>query len=200
MELTLFVVEENERLYPSKKVAKEEKKSVITNAAAMDSKAEMSGPSKPADAPNIGQQSGTRTGPLIHLKIFCNTPEVFDQTVMIRITSDSYIGEVLDIICKKKHLDSSRHSLRLRGTTIVVPLDRTVQELGGRGELELTIRGPFDPISDKSGSPSLSNPTSTSSVRSKHQCLKKSNQSEQILRSSELRSKVTRRRLCYHRV
>ncbi|KAF3938209.1 hypothetical protein ABW19_dt0203600 [Dactylella cylindrospora] len=156
--------EENERLFPSPKVAKEAKKAVaqapVTDLPQV--KSEPSTQSKPADAPNIVSQSGIRTGSLQHLKIFCNTPDVHDQTVVIKITSDTYIGEVLDIICKKKHLDSSRHSLRIHGTTTIVPLDRIVQDLQGRSELELVIRGAFDPISDRNGSPSVSNPQASS--------------------------------------
>ncbi|KAF3924915.1 hypothetical protein ABW21_db0207551 [Orbilia brochopaga] len=108
------------------------------------------------------QSQCTRTGASTHLKIFCNTPDVHDQSVVIRITSDTYIGEVLDIICKKKHLDSTRHILRILGTTIIVPLDRLVKHLEGREELELVIRGPFDPILDRNGSPNMSNQQSSS--------------------------------------
>jgi hypothetical protein len=158
------IVEENERLFPSAKIAKPQpataKATTAVTPEAPQPKTESAAQAKPADAPAIVNQSGMRTGALQHLKIFCNTPEVHDQTVVIKITSDTYIAEVLDIICKKKHLDSSRHSLRLHGTSTIVPLDRIVQELQGRSELELVVRGAFDPISDRNGSSPLSNPPS----------------------------------------
>ncbi|KAJ6263238.1 hypothetical protein Dda_1799 [Drechslerella dactyloides] len=117
--------EENERLFPSAKVVEEPKKpaSPAPTSSPQPFRIDPT-PVKPADAPIIINQSGTRTGASTHLKIFCNTPEVHDQSVVIRITSDTYIGEVLDIICKKKHLDSTRHILRILGTSIIVPLDR----------------------------------------------------------------------------
>ncbi|KAK6341247.1 hypothetical protein TWF696_008333 [Orbilia brochopaga] len=150
--------EENERLFPSAKAVEEPKRpaSPAPTNSPQPVKNEQT-PTKPADAPIIINQSGTRTGASTHLKIFCNTPDVHDQSVVIRITSDTYIGEVLDIICKKKHLDSSRHILRILGTTIIVPLDRLVKHLEGREELELVIRGPFDQILDKNESPNMSN-------------------------------------------
>ncbi|EWC47024.1 hypothetical protein DRE_03786 [Drechslerella stenobrocha 248] len=153
--------EENERLFPSAKIIQEPKQPAPppepTSNPQPVAKNEQPSAAKPADAPIIISQSGTRTGASTHLKIFCNTPDVHDQSVVIRITSDTYIGEVLDIICKKKHLDSARHILRILGTSIIVPLDRLVKDLEGREELELVIRGPFDPILDRNGSPNMSN-------------------------------------------
>lgn len=159
--------EENERLFPSPKVEpKVEPKKPTTpggtgppsgpNSSPVPAKATQT-PTKPADAPLVINQSGTRQGALSHLKIFCNTPEVHDQSVVLRITSDTYIGEVLDSICKKKNIDPTRHILRVLGTTTVVPLDRMVKDLDGRGELELVVRGPFDPITDKNASPGVVN-------------------------------------------
>ncbi|KAK6501630.1 hypothetical protein TWF481_009465 [Arthrobotrys musiformis] len=170
--------EENERLFPSPKVEKkaEVKKpgtpggggaaapAAVTTAAPpsgptsspIPAKATQT-PTKPADAPVIINQSGIRQGAASHLRVHFNTPDVRDQSVVIRITSDTYIGEVLGIVCKKKSVDPARHILKLHGTQTVVPLDRTVKDLEGRGELELVIRGPFDPITDKNGSPGVVN-------------------------------------------
>ncbi|KAK6543848.1 hypothetical protein TWF694_000575 [Orbilia ellipsospora] len=155
--------EENERQFPSAKAVQEPKKPVAAavpaNAPAQPqqpSKLEQT-PTKPADAPAISNQSVTKTGATVHLKIFCNTPEVHDQSVVVKITSDTYIGEVMDIICKKKNLDSTRLLFRLLGTATIIPLDRTVKDLEGRGELELAVRGIFDPIVDRNGSPGMTN-------------------------------------------
>ncbi|KAF3915281.1 hypothetical protein AA313_de0201204 [Arthrobotrys entomopaga] len=159
-----FPLEENERQFPSAKAVQEPKKAA-TPAAPTNAQAQAQqqppkleqAPAKPADAPAIINQSVTKTGATVHLKIFCNTPEVHDQSVVVKITSDTYIGEVMDIICKKKNLDPTRLLFRLLGTSTVIPLDRTVKDLEGRGELELAVRGIFDPVVDRNGSPGVSN-------------------------------------------
>ncbi|EPS38188.1 hypothetical protein H072_7958 [Dactylellina haptotyla CBS 200.50] len=155
--------EENERLFPSAKPVQEPKKAAAPAPTTITPQQQPTKPdqtpTKRADAPVIFNQSGIKVGASVHLKIHCNTPEVHDQSVVIKITSDTYIGEVMDIICKKKNLDPTRLLFRLLGTSLIIPLDRTAKDLEGRGDLELAVRGPFDPIVDRNGSPGMANPS-----------------------------------------
>src|SRR5579859_1298709 len=43
------------------------------------------------------------------------------QSTMLEATTDNYLSEVLDQICKKLHLEKALYSLRLPGTSIMVP-------------------------------------------------------------------------------
>lgn len=118
-------------------------------------------PIKPADSPAPSVHSSARTGALQTIKIHVCTPEVSDQSVTVKVTSDTYNAEVLDMICKKKNLERSHHVLKIPGTNVVIPLDRTVASLQGRKELELVVRKFTDVIGDRPGSPSMkSNPNS----------------------------------------
>ena len=114
-----------------------------------------------ADAPFTTSTSSARTGAPQTLKIYVNTPEVFDQSVTVRVTSDTYNAEVLDIICRKKHLDRSRHTLRIPKTNTIVPLDRTVESLQGRAELECVVKRFIDFVGERPNSPSTAAAPST---------------------------------------
>lgn len=74
------------------------------------------------------------------------------------VTTDTYIAEVLEQVCKKKHLDKSKFILRVTGAAhVVAPLDRTVASLGERAELDLVRRrflGSSEGLGDRPGSPS----------------------------------------------
>lgn len=102
--------------------------------------------------------SAHRTGPSKIIRIHLGTIEKFAQSMSVCVTTDTYISEVLDQVCKKRSLDKSRFMLRLYGhPTVVAPLDRTVASLGDRAELELVRRrfiGASEGIGDRPGSPS----------------------------------------------
>ncbi|KAL7268156.1 Component of a membrane-bound complex containing the Tor2p kinase [Rhizina undulata] len=85
--------------------------------------------------------STPRTGPSKILRIHLSMIDEFSQSVSVCVTSDTYIAEVLDQVCKKKHLDKTKYILRLNNPPgMIVPLDRTVASLGDRDQLDLVKR------------------------------------------------------------
>lgn len=81
------------------------------------------------------------------------------QLVTVDVTTGTYLAEVLDIVCKKRQLDKANHVLKLTGSGTVVLLDRTVDSIGNRTELDLFRRrfatdGPLT----MSGSPTSTSP------------------------------------------
>ncbi|KAI5820601.1 stress-activated map kinase interacting protein 1-domain-containing protein [Pyronema omphalodes] len=92
-------------------------------------------------AASAASTSTPRTGPSKILRIHTSTVDDFAQSISICVTTDTYIAEVLDQVCKKKHLDKSKYLLRVTGVSnVVAPLDRTVASLGERAELDLVRR------------------------------------------------------------
>lgn len=81
------------------------------------------------------------------------------QTITLNVTTDTYIGEVFDQICKKLNMDKGSFVLKVSGTSTIAPSDRTVEALGGHHTLDLARRR-F--VADKaygiSGSPGSSSP------------------------------------------
>jgi target of rapamycin complex 2 subunit MAPKAP1 len=78
---------------------------------------------------------------------------------MLEVTSDNYLSEVLDQICKKLHLDKGMYVLRLPGTSIMVPPSRRVESLQGRTELELIKKNALEAMS--AGGSIVGTPNST---------------------------------------
>ena len=94
-----------------------------------------------ADKPNLAAAHSTpRMGPSKLLKIHFTSLEAYTQTNTIEVTTDTYIAEVLDNVCKRWNLDKAHHFLRVTGTTTVAPLDRTVESIGARTDLDLVRR------------------------------------------------------------
>lgn len=118
-----------------------------------------------ADAPTIGTaltQPATRGGTkkILTINIHSNnaTP---GQMVAMEVTTDTYLADILDTVCKKRQLDKAGHVLKLTGSGTVVYLDRTVGSIGNANELDLYRRrfatdGPLT----MTGSPSSSTPNS----------------------------------------
>ncbi|KAH7038176.1 stress-activated map kinase interacting protein 1-domain-containing protein [Microdochium trichocladiopsis] len=83
------------------------------------------------------------------------------QMVTLDVTTDMYLAEILELVCRKRNLDKSQHVFKLPGSGAVVYLDRTVSSIGNVSELELHRRrfatdGPLT----MTGSPSSSSPKS----------------------------------------
>lgn len=103
------------------------------------------GPPKPGAGPadrSIIQTSRStpRTGPTKMLKVHFTSLEALTQITTVEVTTDTYIAEVLDIVCKRWKLDEAYHILKVSGTNTVAPVDRTVESLGARTDLDLTRR------------------------------------------------------------
>ncbi|RFU29181.1 hypothetical protein B7463_g7160, partial [Scytalidium lignicola] len=73
----------------------------------------------------------------VHIYAADTTP---GQMITLDVTTDTYLADVLDIVCKKRQLDKASHVLKLTGTGTVVLLDRTVESIGNITELDLYRR------------------------------------------------------------
>jgi hypothetical protein len=116
-----------------------------------------------ADAPAIGvvpTQSTTRNAVKKLLRIHIHSADAAPgQMITLDVTTDTYLADVLDIVCKKRQLDKANHVLKLTGSGTVVLLDRPVESMGNRTDLDLYRRrfatdGPLT----MTGSPSSSSP------------------------------------------
>jgi hypothetical protein len=116
-----------------------------------------------ADAPAIGvapTQSATRNAVKKLLRIHIHSADAAPgQMITLDVTTDTYLADVLDVVCKKRQLDKANHVLKLTGSGTVVLLDRPVESMGNRTDLDLFRRrfatdGPLT----MTGSPSSSSP------------------------------------------
>jgi hypothetical protein len=116
-----------------------------------------------ADMPAVGAAitpSTTRSGLKKLLRIHIHSADATPgQMITLDVTTETYFADVLDVVCKKRQLDKANHVLKLTGSGNVVPLDRIVESIGSRTELDLFRRkfatdGPLT----MSGSPGSSSP------------------------------------------
>lgn len=117
-------------------------------------------PVAPADKATLPTSHSTpRTGSAKMLKIHFTSLEAFTQITTIEVTTDTYIAEVLDTVSKRWKLDKAYHILKVTGTNTVAPVDRTVEAIGNRTDLDL-VRRRFanDGVLGISGSPGSSSP------------------------------------------
>ncbi|KAI9807784.1 MAG: hypothetical protein M1825_005089 [Sarcosagium campestre] len=99
------------------------------------------GAHSPADAPATPASHATpRTGPSKLIKIHLTSPEGYPQFVALHVTTDTYLAEILDTVCKRRNLDKAHHVLKVSNTNVVAPLDRTIESLGDRSEIDLVRR------------------------------------------------------------
>src|SRR5205085_9205864 len=113
----------------------------------------------PADMPATPASHATpRVGVTKTLRIRYLDLDVSTQVTTMEISADSYIAEILDHVCKRWNLDKAGFTLKVSGTNTVAPLDRTVEALGARSDLDLVRRrfgaGPLG----LTGSPGSSSP------------------------------------------
>lgn len=91
-------------------------------------------PTTPAPQPaSRGQQKLLR----IHIMSSDVAP---GQMVTLDVTTDTYLAEVLDLVCNKRQLDKNTHVLKLPGSGLVVLVDRAVSSIGNVTDLELHRR------------------------------------------------------------
>ncbi|EGE77942.1 hypothetical protein RJZ56_004854 [Blastomyces dermatitidis] len=112
----------------------------------------------PADRPAVPTSHATpRMGVTKTLKIRYIDLDA-TQTTSMNTSTDSYIAEILDSVCKKWGLDKGQYLLKVMGSNTVAPLDRTVEALGSITDLDLVRRrfgaGPLS----STGSPGSSSP------------------------------------------
>jgi target of rapamycin complex 2 subunit MAPKAP1 len=108
----------------------------ITNTTFRVETAHADKPPPPAPAPvpaSRGQQKFLR----VHIMSHDAAP---GQMVTVDVTTDTYLAEVLDMVCKKRQLDKNSHVLKLPGSGSVVFVDRAVSSIGNMTDLELHRR------------------------------------------------------------
>jgi hypothetical protein len=95
-----------------------------------------------ADAPQTRTNvSNAMRGQQKLLRIYIMSSDVAaGQMVTLDITTDMYFAEVLDQVCRKRHLDKANHVLKLPGSGALVMLDRPVSSIGNVTDLELYRR------------------------------------------------------------
>ena len=117
-------------------------------------------PAIPIDKPSVPTiQSTPRMGATKVLKINFTSLEASSQVSTVEVTTDTYLAEVLDTVCKRWRLDKSYHILKVAGTQTIAPVDRTVEALGNRTDLDLARRRfANDGALGLAGSPGSSSP------------------------------------------
>ncbi|KAK2733433.1 hypothetical protein FQN57_002129 [Myotisia sp. PD_48] len=113
----------------------------------------------PADLPAVPTSHSTpRMGVSRQLKVRYLDLEGSRRITTMNTSTDSYIAEILDSVCKKWGLDRGNFLLKVLGSNTIAPLDRTVEALGTIVELDLVRRrfgaGPLS----LTGSPGSSSP------------------------------------------
>lgn len=85
------------------------------------------------------------------LRIHIMTPETpAGQMVTVDVTTDMYIEEVLELVCRKRNLDKNFHILKIPNSGAVALLDRPVSAIGAMQDLELHKRRFGDPTLSQS--------------------------------------------------
>jgi hypothetical protein len=73
----------------------------------------------------------------VRLQLDSSQPGLQDQTTILNVTTETYLGDVLDQVCQRRNLDKYMYTLRLPGANVIAPSDRTIESLQGRTELVL---------------------------------------------------------------
>jgi hypothetical protein len=113
-----------------------------------------------ADAPSLpATHSASRTGAPRTVGVHFTDENFNTKHVSIPCTTDTYIAEIFDRVCRDLHLDKGLYVLKVSGSTTVAPSDRTVEALGSRMDLDL-LRRRFvvDGVFGLAGSPGSSSP------------------------------------------
>ncbi|RJE20887.1 hypothetical protein PHISCL_06783 [Aspergillus sclerotialis] len=95
----------------------------------------------PADRPAVPVSHATpRLGVSKNLKVRFINLEASTQVMTVNTSTDSYIAEILDSVCKRWGLDKGNFILKVTGSNTIAPLDRTVEALGNISDLDLVRR------------------------------------------------------------
>lgn len=148
----------------------------------------------PADRPAVPVSHATpRMGISKTLKVRFINLEASTHVMTLNTSTDSYIAEILDSVCKRWGLDKGNYLLKVMGSNTVAPLDRTVEALGNITELDLVRRrfgaGPLtltgSPNSSSPNAPLLidndSNPSSKKSKKAGQRMLHPLNQKPDLV-------------------
>lgn len=106
----------------------------FTTAARKDSSNLLDAPVGPVN------HSVPRSGPSKAITVHFTDDNFLTRTTTIEVTTDTYIAEVFDQVCKKLNVDKALYVLKVSGSSTVAPTDRTVEALGDRSDLDLVRR------------------------------------------------------------
>ena len=113
----------------------------------------------PADKPTIVAQHATpRVDKLKTVRVRYFDLDNGARSTILELSADSYIDEILDQVCRKWGFEKQMHVLKVAGTNTVAPLDRTLEALGTRSDLELVKRKFTSFPTSMSGSPGSASP------------------------------------------
>ncbi|KAJ4151003.1 hypothetical protein LMH87_011724 [Akanthomyces muscarius] len=95
-----------------------------------------------ADAPQTPNiMPNTNRGQQKLLRVHIMSSDIVPgQMVTVDVTTDTYLEEVLELVCRKRQLDKANHVLKLPGSGAVVMIDRPVSSIGNVSDLELYRR------------------------------------------------------------
>ncbi|KAI9265047.1 stress-activated map kinase interacting protein 1-domain-containing protein [Phascolomyces articulosus] len=79
--------------------------------------------------------------PVKYFRIRLMTNEEVSATTTIPVYAEMFIGDVLELLSRKRKLDPDEHMLTIADTNVIVPNDTTVDSMGGVTELCLMKKG-----------------------------------------------------------
>lgn len=112
------------------------------------------------DAPAVQTSHATpRTGAPKTIMVHFTDDNFNTKHIPVPCTTDTYIAEIFDGVCRDIQVDKGLFVLKVSGTATVAPSDRTVEALGTRTDLDLSRRRFIgDGAFGLSGSPGSSSP------------------------------------------
>ena len=112
------------------------------------------------DAPAVQTSHATpRTGAPKTITVHFTDDNFNTKQIPVPCTTDTYIAEIFDGVCRDIQVDKGLFVLKVSGTATVAPSDRTVEALGTRTDLDLSRRRFIgDGAFGLSGSPGSSSP------------------------------------------
>ncbi|ROW14431.1 hypothetical protein VPNG_03914 [Cytospora leucostoma] len=104
------------------------------------------------DAPQTQtSRNNTQRGQHKSLHIHIMTPDApAGEILSLDVTTDMYIEEVLELVCRKRNLDKNIHILKIPNSGAIALLDRPVSAIGTMQDLELHRRRFGDPTLSQS--------------------------------------------------
>ncbi|KAI8137179.1 stress-activated map kinase interacting protein 1-domain-containing protein [Fennellomyces sp. T-0311] len=88
--------------------------------------------------------------PVKYFRIRLMTNEEVSATTTIPVYAEMFIGDVLELVSRKRKLDPDEHMLMIADSNVIVPNDTTVDSMGGVTELCLMRKGAGLTISSSS--------------------------------------------------
>lgn len=79
--------------------------------------------------------------PLKYFRIKLMTNEEVSATTAIPVYAEMFIGDVLELVSRKRKLDPNEYMLTIADTKVIVPNDTTVESMKGINDLTLTKKG-----------------------------------------------------------